>query len=140
MKCNECNTIIKKKYKSKHDQSKEHKYFADLVLNTYVIKGIGVNKFKDTITLYYNEHTKKFDIFTFYVYFKVDDEINYKISVPNQVVYAVTVYDSFLIINETACVFLHRDITNYLDHNELPNKIRETEIVFISDLKNMTFS
>ena len=49
-------------------------------------------------------------------------------------------YDCSLILNETACDFLHKVIINCLDHEEVPNKIQETEIVSISDLKDMTFS
>ena len=73
MKCHECNTTIEKKYKSKHEQSKKHKYFANLVLSRCVIKDMAVDKFKDAITLYNNEHIKKIDIFTVWVYFQVDD-------------------------------------------------------------------
>ena len=43
------------------------------------------------------------------------------------------------IINQTACDFSNRNITNYLSHNLSPKRIQETEIVFISDVKDMTF-
>ena len=136
--CHEGNTTIKGK--TKREQTKKHKYFSNLVLNKYVTKDIVVDKFKDAITPYYIEHIKKFNILTVYVYFKVDDEIKYKISVTNQASYAITVHGCSLIINETACDFLNKVITNYLDHEELPIKIQKTAIVFISDLKDMTFS
>ena len=42
MKCNECNTTIKKRYKTKHEQSKKHKYFSILVLIYYVTNDIAV--------------------------------------------------------------------------------------------------
>ena len=52
MKCHECNTTIKKKKKTKYEQSKENKHFSNLVLNKYIVKDIAVGKFKDIITSY----------------------------------------------------------------------------------------
>ena len=76
-----------------------------------------------------------------YVYCKVDDTTDYKILIPNVALYDVTVHGYHFFINETACELLHRVITSYLTHGELSNdKIQEIEIVFISVLKDMTFS
>ena len=63
-RCRECDTISKKKNKTKQDQSKKDKYFSNLILNKYVIKDIPVDKFKD-ITQYYNKHIKKFIVSQF---------------------------------------------------------------------------
>ena len=43
------------------------------------------------------------------------------------------------IINETAFGFSNRIITNHFSHKLSPKRNRETKIVFISDLKEMTF-
>ena len=138
MKCHDCNTTIKNK--TKHEQTKKHNFFSNLVSNKYVIKDVYTNKFKYVITSYYNEHIKKFDIFTVCVYWKVDDMMDYKKSRPKILSYGVTVHGYPIFINETACDFLHRVITNYLTHGELSiDKIQQTEIVFISDIKDMTY-
>ena len=52
MKCHEINTTIKKKNKSKHEQTKKHKSFSNLVLYKYTIKDIAVDKFEDVLTSY----------------------------------------------------------------------------------------
>ena len=57
-KCKDCNTTIKKKNKTKHEQPKKYKYFSNLLLNKYVIKDIAVDKFKVVVTQYCNEHIK----------------------------------------------------------------------------------
>ena len=73
-------------------------------------------------------------------HWKVDDEFNHKKSRPKILSNGVTVHGYRFIINETACDFLHRVITIYLTHGELSiDKIQETEIVFIPDLKDMTY-
>ena len=75
------------------------------------------------------------------VYWKVDDAIKNKMSIPNVLSYGVTVHDYPIFVNETACDFLHRAITSYLNHGELStDKIQDTELVFKSDLKEMTYS
>ena len=93
IRCEECYAIIKKRYKSKHEQSKKHKCFSNLFLKKFVIKYIAVDKIKDAITAYYNEHIKNIKIFTVSVYCQVDDMTNYKISVPTIVSFAVTAYN-----------------------------------------------
>ena len=45
-----------------------------------------------------------------------------------------------MIINESAIDFLDWVTKGYLCHELSPDKIQETEIVFLSDLKDMTFS
>ena len=49
-------------------------------------------------------------------------------------------YGYLTIINETACDFSNRIVRSYLSHKLSPNRSRDTEIVFISDLKDMTSS
>ena len=139
IKCHESNTTIKKKNKTRHEETKKYKYFYKLVLNIYIVKDIAVDKFKDIITSYYKEHLKEFDFFTVCVYWKVDDITNCKISVPKTLSYGVTVHGYPNIISETACDFSNRLITSYLTHGELSiDRIQETEIVFISNIKDMT--
>ena len=65
---------------------------------------------------------------------------NYKISVPNIVSYAVIAYNCPLIIHESAIEFLDRAIKSYLCNELTPDRIQETEIVFMTHLKDMTSS
>ena len=60
-------------------------------------------------------------------------------SIPNRISYALDVYGYPTIINETACDFSNRIIANYLSHKLSPKRIHETDIVFISDLEDMSF-
>ena len=46
-KCELCNTIMLDRNKTKHNQTKKHKYYSNLILNRYAIKNVEVNNFKD---------------------------------------------------------------------------------------------
>ena len=35
-----CNTIVQKRNKTKHNQTKKNKYYSSLILNRYVIKDV----------------------------------------------------------------------------------------------------
>ena len=120
MKCHGSKTTLKKKNKTKIEQSKKHNFFSNLVLNKYIVKDIAVDNFKYVITSYYNEHIKKVQDFTLAIYWDVDDETIYKISVSNRIFYALDVYGYPTTINETACDFSKRIITNYLSHKFSP--------------------
>ena len=65
---------------------------------------------------------------------------NFKISVPNIVSYSVTAYNCPMNKNESAIDFLDSAMKGYLCHELSPDKIQETEFVFISDLEDITFS
>ena len=110
-----------------------------MALNDYVIKDLYIDKFKDVITSYYNEQIKNFDNFTAYVFWKVNDSINYKKTVPNMRAYGQKVYSIPINITETAGEFLDKDIRGYPNLLTI-DKIEEVEIVFISDLKEMTYT
>ena len=40
---------MKKRNKNKHEQSKEHKYFSNLIVNKYIVIKEEIDKFKDII-------------------------------------------------------------------------------------------
>ena len=48
-------TKIKKRRKDKHEQSKKHNYFSNLITNKYNIKNGEIDKFKDIIQSYYDK-------------------------------------------------------------------------------------
>ena len=110
-----------------------------MVLNEYIIKDVYVDKFKDVITSYYNGNIENLDILSVYVYWKVIDEIIYKISVPNMIAYGQTVYSIPINIFETAFEFLDKVIKGYLNGIAI-DKIEEVEKVFISDLNDLTYT
>ena len=74
MKCEICHSLIQKKNKTKHDNSKKHTYYSNLTLNTYFVKDVKLDEFKDVLFKYYFDHMKKFKIFTVRVYWKVNDK------------------------------------------------------------------
>ena len=64
--CNICLTRIKKRSKSEHEQSKEHKYFSNLIINKYFVRNSEVINIKTSFS-----HTmiglKRNSIFFLYV-------------------------------------------------------------------------
>ena len=88
-RCELGNTIVQERYRTKHNQSKKHKYYSNLILNQYVIKDVEVKKFKDVFNPYFHEHTKKFNFFTVCIILRFyDDEeyLDHEICVPNNVI------------------------------------------------------
>ena len=63
-KCELCNTTLLERNKTKHNQSKKHKYYSKLILNRYVIKNVEIIKFEDVFNTYFIEHTRKFNFST----------------------------------------------------------------------------
>ena len=59
-RCPLCNVILQNRNKTKHKQSKKHKYYSNLILNQYVRKNVEVNNFKDIFNPYFTAHTRKF--------------------------------------------------------------------------------
>ena len=50
--CNICLTKIKKRNKNKHEQSRKHKYFSNLIINKYIVRDDEIDNFKDFIQSY----------------------------------------------------------------------------------------
>ena len=73
---------------------------------------------------------KKFNIFTVIVFWKVNDELQFKLSVPHVVSFVIVVHSIALNMKETACDFLDRAIKTHLTGHEI-EKIDEIEIDFI---------
>ena len=60
-RCELCNTYLLERNKTKHNQSKKHKYHSNLIINRYVIKNVEVIKFKDVFNPYFTTHARKFN-------------------------------------------------------------------------------
>ena len=59
-----------KKKKKKHCLTNKHKIFSNLIINKYIVRNLEIDKFKDIIQPYYNNHKKKIDNFTVCVMWK----------------------------------------------------------------------
>ena len=124
-----------------HEQSRKHKYYYSIILNRYVMKNVKVSEFKDEFNPYFTEHSRKFKFFTISVLLRLYNEehpLNEKINVSNYVTYNIEseYYSTYTTV--PAPDFLQRVIKIYLSHRCSPQIIPEIEIVFISDLKDIT--
>ena len=132
-RCELCNTIVQKRDKTKHNQTKIHKYYSNLILNRYVIKNVELIKFEDVFDPYFIEHSRKFNFFTVSILFGLYDRehlLNHKINVSNHVTYFIQSEHYMTNTTESANDFLHRVISIYFSHDCSPKIIPEIEIVF----------
>ena len=137
-RCDLCNTIMLERNKIKHNQTKKHKYYSNLILNRYVIKNVEVIKFKDVFNPYFIEHTKKINFFTVQISLRLgegESHLNHKINVSNYVTYNIQSENYTTYTTEIANDFLHRVIAIYLSRECISFEI---ETVFISDPKDIT--
>ena len=140
-KCDICLIKIKKRNKNKHQQSKKHKYFlSNLIINKYIVRNDEIEKFKDILQSYYDEHKKKFNEFTVRIIWKKINMIINKITVPCTNTYQKThpfrpfMFEIPIYVEVSSHEFL--DIVN---SNCVYNIITdEINIIFISNLKEMT--
>ena len=141
-RCEICDTYLLKRNKTKHNQSKKHKfYYSNLIFNRYVMKNVEVSKFKDVFDPYYIEHTRKFNFSTVSIILRLYDEgrlISHKMNVSNYVTYKIQSeqYSTYMI--EPANDFLHKVIPGYFYPRNNFKIIDETEIIFISDVNFIT--
>ena len=147
-RCEVCDVILQERYKTKHNQSKKHKYYSNLILNRYVIKDVEVAKFKDVFDPYFTHHSRKFNFFTVCIIIRYHSDLfefydsehppYHKISIPNNVIYNIQSEHYSTYTREAASDFLHKVISIYFSHRCSPKIICEIEIVFISDPKDVT--
>ena len=97
-----CYSILQKKNNTKHDKSKKHKYFSNLILNSYFVKDVKLDDFKNVMFKYYFDHMKKFNNFTVRVYLKIKDEIQFNLSVPLIVSYGTIAITMSVTMEESA--------------------------------------
>ena len=119
---------------------KKHKYFSNLIINKYIVRNPEINKFKDIIQSYYDEHKRKFDNFTVCVISKKNEVLKNKISVPSTItpekphLFQPSMIELPIVIRLSPIDFL-----NTFDKN-INNEVDEINIILISDLEDMTFS
>ena len=132
---------MQKRNKTKHNQTKKHKYHSSLILNRYVIKNIEVIKFKDVFNPYFIEHTRKINFHTVCITLKPhldESSIKHEISLSNYVTYKKESEHYTTFTTYSASDFLHRVISIYFRHRCSPKIFPEIEINFISDPKDIT--
>ena len=130
--CNNCSS--KMKNKRKHQLLKKRKCFSNLTLNEYIEKNVEIGKFKDIIQSYYDKHKKKFDNFTVCVMWMKNVLAVNKNSVPSTITYSQNWNGLPIVKEDTAC-----DSLDTFDRN-INDEVDEIVIIFISDLKDETFS
>ena len=139
--CNICLTKIKKRNKNKHEQSKKHKYFSNLIINESIIK---INEFyslKDIIQPYYNNHKKNFDNFSVCVMWKKNDMLKNNISVPCTITFQKThMFKPSMVELPIFVRVSSLDFLDTFDRNCTNDELDEVNIIFISDLKDLTLS
>ena len=81
--CYICLAKIKKRNKNKHEKLMKHRYFlSNMMVNKYIVKINDINKFKNILLSYCDEHEKKFNEFTVTIIWKKNDMIINRISIP----------------------------------------------------------
>ena len=106
-RCELFNTIAQKRNKTKHNQTKKHKYYSNLILNRYIIKNV---ELEDVFNPYFTAHTRKFKFFTISILLRLYDRehpLNHKINVSNYVTYNIESGHYTTYTTEPANDFLH---------------------------------
>ena len=137
--CNICPTKIKKRNKNKHEQSKKHENFSNLIISKYIVRNPEVDKLKDIIQPYCNDHKKEFDTLSVCVMWKKNDVLINKISVPS----TFTLEKPHLLKSSMIELSIVVQVSplDFLDTFErnINNEVDEIKINFISDRKDITF-
>ena len=139
--CDICLAKIEKRNKSKHEKSMKHRYFlSNMIVKKYIVKSIDVNKFKNLLQSYCDEHKKKFIEFTVTIISKKNDMIKNKISIPRKITLRRThmfkpdVFEIPIYVKVS-----ERDFLDIVDRNCAYNIISdEIGILFISKFKEIT--
>ena len=109
-------------------------------MNKYIVKNDEIDKLKDILQSYYDEHKKKFDNFSVCVKWKKNEVLINKIPVSIKVtlekprLFKPSMVELPLVIRVSPLDFL-----DTFDRN-IKNEVDEINMKFISDLKDMTFS
>ena len=117
----------------------EINYFSNLIVNKHKVRNPEIDKYKDILQSYYDEHKKKLDNFTVCVMWKKNDILISKISVPSTItlekqhLFQPCMVELPIVIRVSPLDFL-----DTFDRN-INNEVDEIDIIIISDLKDFTF-
>ena len=139
--CNICLTKTKKQNKNKHEQSKKHKYFSNLIINKYIVRNDEIDKFKDIIQSYFNKHKRKIDIFTICAMWRKNEmgvnklSVSSTITVQKPYLFGPSMFELPLVVRVSPL-----DFPDTFDRSCIKDELDERNIIFTSDLKDVTFS
>ena len=139
--CIICLTKVKKRNKNKHEQSRKHKYFSNLITNEYIVRNPEIDKFKDILLPYYDKHKKKFDTFTVCVMWKKNDVLINRISVPSTFTLQAPHFFKQSMVELLIVVKMPPlDFLDTFDRSCINDEVDEINIIFISVFDKITFS
>ena len=119
--------------------TKKHKHFSNLIIKRFIVGSPEIDKLKDIL-----QHTKiflkkKFDDFTVCAIWKENDVLINKISVPSTItlekphLFKPSLIELPIVVRVSPLGFLDTSDRN------IDNEFDEIKILFITDLKNITF-
>ena len=111
-----------------------------MIVNKYLVKVNGINKFKDILQSYYDEHKKKFNEYTVTNIWKKNDMTINKISIPCTITFRRThMFKPDMFEIPVYVEVLKREFLDIVDRNCAYNIISdEIDIIFMSKLKERT--
>ena len=115
-------------------------FFSHLIVNKYILKNNEIDKFKDIIQSYYDEHKKKFDDFTVCVMWKKIDMPKNRISFPRTItlqkpyLFETSMIELPIVLRVSPIYFL------YTFDGKINTELNEINIIFVSDLRDIPFS
>ena len=139
--CDICLAKIKKRNKNKHEKSMKHRYFfSNMIVNEYIAKNNDINKFKDFLQSYCDEHKKKFNEFTVTIIWKKNDMIINKISIPLTITLQKThMFKPDMFKIPIYVKVTEREFLDIVDRNCIYYTVSdEIDIIFLSKLREMT--
>ena len=76
-RCELCNTIVQKRNKTEHNQTKKRKYYSNLIFNRYVINNVEVIRFKDVFNPYFNHYYSKRTLY--HLHYRITDTFLHRV-------------------------------------------------------------
>ena len=119
----------------------KHRYFlSNIIVKKYVVKNNDINKFKDILQSYCDEHKKKFNEFTVMIIWKKNDMIINKISIPRIITLRRThMFKPDMIEIPIYVEVTEREFLDIVDRNCVYNTISDKiDIIFVSKLGEIT--
>ena len=111
-----------------------------MIVNKYIVKKNDINKFRDILQSYCDEHKKKFNEFTATIIWKKNDMSINKISIPRTITLQRThMFQADMFEIPTYVKVCEPEFLNIVDRNCAYNLISdEIDLIFISKPKEMT--
>ena len=135
--CDICLAKINKRNKSKHHQSRRHRYYcSNLIINEYIVNKDEFYHFKDIFKSHYITHKKKFNSFVVLIVCKLNGKVSNEIKLPSSLVMEKK-YTAFgkMLDGEFGIKPCYEYIQDYFPIDNIQDEIN---IKFKSDFKDIT--